>query len=147
MRRPGSQSKTVSRRCWNVDFRRDPKAVQAPPIFLKFRSHFPHVIANVAQFYHASSRIRGVEYIFTSAALRNFTVPLRKTFSSDCLRKSGERKVVPGAGIEPARWLSTNRRILSPLRLPVPPSGHINALVAARVAKNRAVARESKTIG
>ncbi len=31
--------------------------------------------------------------------------------------------MVPGAGIEPAR--SFNRGILSPLRLPISPSGHI----------------------
>ena len=32
-----------------------------------------------------------------------------------------ERRLVPGAGLEPARALKT-RRILSPLRLPIPPS-------------------------
>ena len=35
----------------------------------------------------------------------------------------GERSLVPGAGIEPAR-ANLAHRILSPMRLPVPPSRH-----------------------
>ena len=37
------------------------------------------------------------------------------------------RGVVPGAGIEPARCF--HRGILSPLRLPISPSGHFEGMV------------------
>ena len=36
-----------------------------------------------------------------------------------------EEKVVPGAGVEPARGCP--RGILSPLRLPISPPGHVKA--------------------
>jgi hypothetical protein len=38
--------------------------------------------------------------------------------------------MVPGAGIEPAR--SFKRGILSPLRLPISPSGHFEGMVFVR---------------
>ncbi len=38
-----------------------------------------------------------------------------------------EKGLVPGAGIEPAR-ANLAHRILSPMRLPVPPSRHLNTV-------------------
>jgi hypothetical protein len=39
--------------------------------------------------------------------------------------------MVPGAGIEPAR--SFKRGILSPLRLPISPSGHFEGMVLLQI--------------
>ena len=62
---------------------------------------------------------------------------------SGVLRSSVECIVVPGAGIEPA-W-PCGRRILSPMRLPVSPSGHGDSLPHShRIGKRRPSARRKQ---